>query len=372
MKNQQIKAALEVARYAHNHSPFYREHLAGKNLEDFETLPFLTGALLREQGERLLATSLGEVARIRTFSTSGSTGSPKRIFHGNDDLERTIAFFGEGMKRITPEGSTVFILMSDAKPGSIASLLKEGLSRYHRQGFIHGRPQQLEETIAALTAADCLVGMPADVYYLCKKAPELKIPYVLLSADYVASGIIRTLEELWQAKVYTHYGLTETCYGLAVQCPKRRGMHLRSDDFYLEIINPVTERLLPFGEVGEIVLTSLQKSVMPLIRYRTGDLGKLSDTPCPCGYIGPSLEGVYGRAENRKSPINIHRLDDLILAEKEVFAYEATLAENKLLLTIEGEIDLDRLASRLPLPVEVRHTVCPPWESSGKRSLHFR
>ncbi len=369
MRKIQIEKALEIAHYAQKNNAFYRLHLGESPIKDFQTLPFIDGDTLRDHAQDMLCQSLSEVSRIRTFSTSGSTGSQKRIFFGRQDQERTTAFFGRGMAPLTPPESTVAILMSDDKPGSIATLLSQGLRRHHRHALIYGRPKDLEETLAALVQVDCLVGMPADVYYLCQKAPTLKIPQLLLSADYISPALVRRIEETWKAKVYTHYGLTETCYGLAVQCPKRHGMHLRDEDFYLEIIDPLTKEVLPPGEKGEIVISSLHPSPLPLIRYRTGDCGCLSQVPCPCGQAGWTLKEVYGRLDNLKSPINIHLLDDLLYAEKEVFAYEAYFHEYFLSLTIDGWADPNKLQAYLDYPLKITFASCPPWENPGKRRL---
>jgi phenylacetate-coenzyme A ligase PaaK-like adenylate-forming protein len=104
--------------------------------------------------------------------------------------------------------------------------------------------------------------------------------------------------------------MTETGFGLAVDCRCRDGMHLRDDEFYVEIIDPKTLQPLPDGEMGEIVLTSLKERAMPLIRYRTGDIGTLLTTPCTCGGALPRLGRVEGRLSGDFPSMSV--LDELL------------------------------------------------------------
>ncbi|MCP1102092.1 phenylacetate-CoA ligase [Aequitasia blattaphilus] len=370
MTKIQKKMAFEIVSYAKENSAFYKRHFQQLSFPDFEDLPFTNGDLLSKHGEEMLCTSLGEISRIRTFSTSGSSGTPKRFFFGTEDQERTIRFFAQGMASIAPKDHPVLILMSDDKPGSIGSLLKEGLRRINRKGIIYGRPKDLTTILKEIKDVGCIVGMPSDVYYLCKKAPQNNIPSVLLSADYVSPAIIQAIESLWGSQVFTHYGLTETCYGLAVQCSKGKDLHLRNNDFYTEIIDPDTEEVLLPGQKGEIVLTSLHPSPLPLIRYRTGDIGSLSATPCLCGDHALKLHRVYGRLQNLKTPINIHFLDDTIYALKEVYAYEATLTRSELHLIIDGKIpSISELSKCIGIPLNITYQSLLPWTNSGKRRL---
>ena len=91
-----------------------------------------------------------------------------------------------------------------------------------------------------------------------------------------------------------HYGLTETCYGCALECPAHNGYHLRWLDVVVEIVDMDGDTVLPPGEVGEVVLTTLREA-MPLIRYRTGDVASLLPGPCACGSPLKRLGPVLGR-----------------------------------------------------------------------------
>ena len=107
----------------------------------------------------------------------------------------------------------------------------------------------------------------------------------------------RQVEQGWDCLVLDHYGSTESAFAGAVQCRCREGRHVRALDLLLEIVHPVTGKVLPAGETGELVITTLQRRAMPLLRYRTGDMASLLDGPCACGSPLPRLGPVLGRIE---------------------------------------------------------------------------
>ena len=102
-------------------------------------------------------------------------------------------------------------------------------------------------------------------------------------------------------ELYDIYGLTEVYGpGIAINCEYETGMHYFDDYLYFEIIDPKTGRNLPDGELGELVITTLQKEGAPLIRYRTHDLTRIipDDVPCPCGRIYPRIDVILGRTDD--------------------------------------------------------------------------
>ncbi|MFV0361889.1 MAG: phenylacetate--CoA ligase family protein [Suipraeoptans sp.] len=371
--NEQKRLGLKLARLAYDKSPFYREYLSESNgpIDTFENLPFTDGKMLSENANTMLTVSLGDIARIRSYETSGSTSLPKRVFFNEQTLTDTISFFASGMETIVADDLRPTIIMfSDNKPYSMGNLLKQGLKQINHTGIVYGRPCDEADMIRRASICATLVGFPSDLYYLCKKAPHLRPGSVLLTADYIPSSIISTIEENWKCNIFTHYGMTETCYGLAVSCPFNCGMHIRSDRYYIEVIDPVTLKLLPFGVEGELVITSLKDDALPLIRYRTSDIGSISYADCKCHNKSPRILKVLGRVENISNEINIHALDDLLYSEPGVFAYEASLDDSVLTLVINGTLlDENTLVSKINAKVKLHYSEVPPWHTSGKRSL---
>ncbi|MBQ8264845.1 MAG: hypothetical protein IJY96_08750, partial [Oscillospiraceae bacterium] len=149
--------------------------------------------------------------------------------------------------------------------------------------------------------------------------PELKPRTVLLSADYVPEAVYPFLEKQWGCRVLGHFGMTETCFGGAVECLLHRGMYLRRNELYAEIIDPHSGRLLPHGETGELVLTTLRREAMPLIRYRTGDYARLA-----ADSIG-IIEGVYGRIA---SPRSEYLLQEALCVYPELYDFSVSRYED--------------------------------------------
>ncbi|MDR2080255.1 MAG: methyltransferase domain-containing protein [Treponema sp.] len=355
----------EAIRRARANSPFYREH-RGR---------FMDADTIAAQGERMLCVPLGDVARIRTLQSSGSTGVPKRVWFTERDMERTVSFFSRGMRPLVREGGTCVVMLSNDTPGSVADLLRRGLAHNGVncviQGKLRGTAAALETLLQAAAGAQCYVGLPAELFWLCRSAPYLRPETVLLSADYVPDSITKVLTKEWGCRVFTHYGMTETCYGLAVQCNSQGGHHIRLDDYIVEIIDPVSGEEIPPGKDGEIVLTSLNSEAMPLLRYRTGDIGSILAEPCGCGNVLPRLGKIRGRREYLKNRLNIHTLDDLIFTLPDIRGYKAALDGDALLLTLDGgAADEQDLSEKLDIKVKIQYGKVLPYD--GKRELEIR
>ena len=151
---------------------------------------------------------------------------------------------------------------------------------------------------------ECLVGIPVQVLSLVRHPKSARIPRgfirsVLLSTDYVPESIVADIQRTWGCRVYQHYGMTEMGYGGGVECDAHDGYHLREADLFVEIVDPATGRALPDGVSGEVVVTTLTRRAMPLIRYRTGDMARFLPEYCPCGSTLRRLEQGAGPAGER-------------------------------------------------------------------------
>ena len=323
--------------------------------------------------------SQGEVKRIVSLRSSGSTGPAKRLFFTAGDLERTIEFFRAGMAHIARPGDRAAACIGSLSPDGLGRLLEEGLRRLGTEPLLLGAVGDYGKTVSALREfrPQTIVGLPAQVRRLCLLAPELRPRTVLLSGDYLAESLRETVTRIWGCTVFDHYGLTESGLGFAVQCPALAGRHIRGDELEVEILEPGTDRVLPPGEWGEIVFTTLRREAMPLRRYRTGDYGRLLPGVCPCGYAGPRLDKVLGRLTERAKPIAIYTLDEALLGWDDLYDYAAALVGGRLILTADlapggkPEELVRRLAGLWPADrLEVRTGTVPP--SAAKRAVEIR
>lgn len=286
IENYQQDRLRETVEYAVHNSSFYSRLYENCNIYDFESLPYTTACDLRNCGEDMICVKASEISRIVTLRTSGTTGSPKRIYFTKEDQELTVDYFANGMKFMVSKGSKVLILFPHRSEGSIGLLLKTALAKI---GI---------ETTFEITEnknIDCIVGAPDEVAKLSAAGIGLRPHSVLLSSDYVSDRARRCITQNWDCRIYEHYGMTEMGLGCAVSCGMGAGYHIRENDIYIEIINPETGQPVSDGQWGEIVFTTLTRKAMPFIRYRTGDISRWISDKCACGSILKRIDRVKNR-----------------------------------------------------------------------------
>ena len=365
----QLKKLRETIEYARTSSPFYRRLLDGvarpEELAGFTRLPFTYPQDVREQGPKLLSVSQDEVARVVTLSTSGTTGDEKRIYFTADDLELTVDFFEHGMGTLVGPGETVIIFLPGERPGSVGDLLSKALRRMGAKPVVHGPVYDLRaaaEEIAGRRSC-CLVGIPSQILSVARSDLTYLIPKgwvksVLLSTDYVPQSIAAALTNLWGCRVFSHYGMTETGFGGGVECEALCGYHLREADLFFEIVDPVTGDALADGTPGEVVVTTLTRQAMPLIRYRTGDLARILPDPCPCGAALKRMERVRGRINGavplaKNVSLSLPALDEALFRIDGVLNYAAEVADGE----GRAELRLSFFAARGTEPDALRKEV---------------
>ena len=342
IEEYQLARLRETVAHVRCHSPFYRFILDGfggdrpGSLADIHRLPFTTPAELREDELRFLCVSRGEIERVVTLQSSGTTAPAKRLHFTADDLELTTDFFHHGMSTMVQPGDRVLILMPGELPGSVGDLLVKGLARMGVEGIVHGLVRDAGEVLGRIAAdgIDALVGLPVQVLALARHpnaALAKRVRSVLLSADYVPQAVARQLTDAWGVAVFNHYGMTEMGLGGGVECRHRCGYHLREADLYVEVVDPESGRPLPDGELGEIVFTTLTRRGMPLIRYRSGDLARFLPEPCPCGTVLRRLERVRGRLSGEvclghDHRITIAELDEALFPLPFLLDYQAVVS----------------------------------------------
>ncbi|NLL18670.1 MAG: phenylacetate--CoA ligase family protein [Clostridia bacterium] len=367
IKDYQLGKLVDVLTYVSQTSPFYRRHLEGcqvnnlKSLEDVARLPFTTEEDLRSSGLQMLCVSQSRINRVVTLDTSGTTGSPKRVFFTLDDQALTVEFFQQGLATFTSSGEKVLIFLPGERPGSIGDLLAKAMENLGVEPVQFGVGQTLREILDKLvdTQAQVIIGIPIHVLALARYhrllVPQkpLNLKRVLLTTDYVAQTVVEAIRGSWHCEVFRYYGMTEMGYGGGIECRQHDGYHLYQGDFLLEIVDPDLGTRLPEGELGEVVITTLTRKGMPLIRYRTGDLARLIPEPCSCGSVlirlGPikrRITGLIKVAEN--TGITIGELDEILLALPGVVDFTAvfsSLTEPFLL-----EIEVETLGRTIDLP----------------------
>ena len=308
-----------------------------RDFTDFEKLPFTTADDFAGNENDFLCVRPGHVSRIVTQPSSGTTGLPKRMSFTEADVMRTEEFFVPGLAELAQGGERATVYMSNDAPDSIGDLLRRALTRLGSETVIHGNITDFGEAADHGHGSALFVGFPHEMRALAEFAPNLRPNFVLLSADFIPESVVAALERIWGCRVIRHFGMTETCFGGAVDCALGGGQHIRHADFYFEIIDPVTCSPLPDDEFGELVITTLRSEAMPLIRYRTGDITRIESGICACGGVFPRLGYVRGRAALLKNRLNIHALDEFLFAREQLSGYTAEFDGETLTLNISGE-----------------------------------
>ncbi len=335
--------------YARLASPFYNERLAQfpetfpSSLRDFASLPLTGQDQLARNPLRFLAVPQESVDRIVTLPTSGSTGTPKRLFFTEKDLNTTMEIFRVGMSSFVRPGGRVLVLLPWEKPGSIGDLLGKSLALDGiRCNCLWPLPDEktiLEE--AAAFAPDCLAGLPAQILCLARHPSAhlaRGVTSVLLCADFAAESLIRAVSDAWNCLVMRHYALTELGYGGALECPAQCGFHVMEGHFLFEVVDPHTGTPLPSGRPGEVVVTTLAAKGTPLLRYRTGDGGRILRGRCPCGSSLRRVE-IMGRIGNgvtlsEEGFLPMARLDEALFALPWLGDYSVAVEDNGIVLAL--------------------------------------
>ena len=306
-------------------------------LEDLRRLPFTTEKDLIREGHRMVLTSQSGIERVRSQETSGTAGKAKRVYYSAKDNERTVSFFAAGLSELVFPGEKVMVCMPFSGNRGLGELIAEAVGRLKGIPLAAGTGRNYGELLDILDVErpQVFVGMPVPLLSLLRLRPENSLVRALVSADICPDTVKKEIEARLGTRLYPHYGSREIGLGGAVTCPAFEGMHLRETDLIAEIVDE-EGRVLPRGEWGELVLTSIEADAMPLIRYRTGDITRILPEPCPCGSAVIRLDRVRRRS---RCPA-MEKLDDRMFQYEEVVDYRMRMEGDT--LYAEGYLRKDR------------------------------
>ena len=313
LKALQSERLVKQVRHVYDNVPYYRKKMEEKgvtpedihSIEDLHKLPFLSKSDLREAYPYgLLAKPLSECVRIH--STSGTTGKRVVAFYTQHDIDlwdeccaRAITAAGGSNEDVVQVayGYGLFtggfgLNGGSQKVGSLTLPMSSGNTERQLQFMT-----DLGSTILCCTTSYAA--------YLAESAIEsgvrdkIKLKAGIFGAEAWTEEMRHDIEDKLGIKAYDIYGLTELSGpGVAFECEEQKGMHINEDHFIAEIIDPVTEEVLPHGQKGELVFTAITKEAFPMIRYRTRDICVLNDVPCSCGRTHVRMSKPMGRSDD--------------------------------------------------------------------------
>ena len=278
-----------------------------RNLTGIEQIPLTTKDDLREHWPwGFVAVAREEL--IRMHSSSGTTGRATVIFHTANDIKAWTHLVARSMYMTGMRKSDVFqnMMTYGLFTGGLgfhygaevigALVIPSGAGNSKRQvqlirdfgtTFIHIIPSY---ALYLSTVFD-------EMHVNPRKDTQLKAAFI--GAEPHSEKMRRTIEDLYGFKAYNSYGLSEmNGPGVAFECPCQNGLHIWEDHFLVEIIDPVTEKPVADGQEGELVMTTLKREGMPLLRYRTKDLTRIIPGPCECGRTHRRIERIKGRTDD--------------------------------------------------------------------------
>jgi phenylacetate-CoA ligase len=277
-----------------------------KSLDDLRYLPFTTKQELRDNYPYgSLAVPLDQIVRIH--ASSGTTGKPTVVAYTQNDIDvwselvaRCIYSVGAGPDDVI-QVSYGYGLFTGGL-GLHYGAEKVGASVIPTSGGNSKKQAMLMHDLGS-TVLCCT---PSYALYLSELLAEmgidkdqLKLKCGIFGAEPWTAAMRQQLEERLGIEAHDIYGLSEIMGpGVGITCMIKDGLHIPEDYIIPEIINPDTGEVLPQGEVGELVLTCLTKTGMPMIRYRTRDLTSLNKKPCLCGRTHARMERVIGRSDD--------------------------------------------------------------------------
>lgn len=311
LQDLQLARLKKLLTHAQQHVPYYRQlflelefqvdQLA--SLDDLAALPFLTKAEIRANTDALKSEQASNLAR---FNTGGSSGEPLIFFIGKERVSHDVAAKWRatrwwdvdlGDREIVVWGSPIELGAQDK-----VRALRDKLMRTKLLPAFEMSEQKLDGFLEEIrkTRPKMLFGYPSALSHFARHADsrglrmdDLGIEVAFVTSERLYDEQRAQIAKSFGCRVANGYGGRDAGF-IAHQCP-HGSMHITAEDIIVEIINPQGQ-VLPIGASGEIVVTHLATGEFPFIRYRTGDIGTLSDTACSCGRGLPVLKEIQGRS----------------------------------------------------------------------------
>ncbi|MGD0275322.1 MAG: phenylacetate--CoA ligase [Syntrophales bacterium] len=278
-----------------------------RTLDDIKRLPLTTKDDLRDYWPYgFLAVPKDDL--IRMHSSSGTTGRATVIFHTASDIAAWTNLLARCMYMTGMRRSDVFQNMMTyglftgglgfhygaEKIGALVIPAGAGNSKRQIQLMM-----DFDTTVIHIIPSYALHLSAVFEEMNLNPREDIKVRTAYIGAEPHSEKMRRKIEDLYGFKAYNSYGLSEmNGPGVAFECPEQNGLHIWEDHYFVEIIDPVTLEPLPDGEEGELVLTTLQREGMPILRYRTKDLTKILKGSCPCGRTHRRIERIKGRSDD--------------------------------------------------------------------------
>lgn len=349
----QLERLQSTMNRVYRNVPFYRKKFDGlgidpddfRSLDDFRKLPFTTKDDLRENYPYgMFAIPLREVVRVH--ASSGTTGTSTVVGYTINDIKNWSNLVARVLTAggVTKDDVVQIAFGYGLFTGGFglhygaerigASVIPISSGNTRRQVKIM---QDFKTTAIvctpsyALQVAEVIIDMGINVN-------SLSLKYGLFGAEPWSEGMRQDIQERLKIIATDNYGLSEVLGpGVSGECLERKGLHINEDHFLIEVVDPDTLEPTPYGETGELVITTLTKEAFPMIRFRTRDLTKFIAEPCPCGRTSMRMGRVVGRSDDMIIIKGVNVFPSQI--EAVLFEIEGTEPHYQIVIDRKGAMD---------------------------------
>ena len=361
LRELQLERLRHIVAYAYDNVPMYKKRFDEiglkpshiRTLKDIELIPYTTKDDLRDNYPfGLFAVPMKKIVRLH--ASSGTTGKPVVGGYTRADLDN----WSDCIARL--------LVMAGATEEDIFHVAF-GYGLFTGGFGLHYGIEKLGAAVVPVSSgnterqlmlmkdfgATALVATPSYAMYLAETAKregilgDLKVRLVCMGAEASTSEMHTALQELLGAFPTENYGLTEVGGpGVAGECREKAGMHINEDMFYAEIVDTEHNRVLGEGEKGEMVITTLTKEGMPVLRYRTKDITSVTYEPCKCGRTLARMARVVGRTDDmliiRGVNVFPSQIESVLMGIKELGkTYEIVVDRVNYMDTLEVRVEVD-------------------------------
>lgn len=314
MEALQLERLKKIVHYCYDNVPFYKNRFDKiglkpshiKSFKDYENVPFTTKDDFRDNYPySLLAVPMEKILRIH--ASSGTTGKPIVVGYTKNDLE------------VWSDVVARFIVASGGRNYDIVQNAF-GYGLFTGALGLHMGWEKVGATVIPMSSGNterqimlmkdlkvtALVATPSYALYMGETmtkmgltASDLSLRLGFFGAEASTKETHDQLQKIFNIKTNDNYGLTEIIGpGVSGECEYKTGMHIADDHFYAEIVDKDTFKTLPEGQFGELLLTTLTKEGMPILRYRTKDITKITKETCICGRTTSRMDKIVGRTDD--------------------------------------------------------------------------
>ena len=361
LRELQFERLRHIVAYAYDNVPMYKKRFDEiglkpshiRTLKDIELIPYTTKDDLRDNYPfGLFAVPMKKIVRLH--ASSGTTGKPVVGGYTRADLDN----WSDCIARL--------LVMAGATEEDIFHVAF-GYGLFTGGFGLHYGIEKLGAAVVPVSSgnterqlmlmkdfgATALVATPSYAMYLAETAKregilgDLKVRLVCMGAEASTSEMHTALQEMLGAFPTENYGLTEVGGpGVAGECREKAGMHINEDMFYAEIVDTEHNRVLGEGEKGEMVITTLTKEGMPVLRYRTKDITSVTYEPCKCGRTLARMARVVGRTDDmliiRGVNVFPSQIESVLMGMKELGkTYEIVVDRVNYMDTLEVRVEVD-------------------------------